>query len=342
MAVRLFILFVLLQTMGAVTVAAQNMSRALVAVGDGASGLFVGRGIVATAADALGDRLIVQVRLHPDRSVLAQVVASDPRSGLALLRVPADGTPDPLPVLRADTSAPTGQVLTVVLSTRPQSSAHGRIRKVSAERPPSYEVDLPADVNVAGAALVDERGRVVAVITRAAVGDGPAHAASAASIRALVDRPQDWLTARPATSLVPPRTRPASAAGVGASSPSAPSTQATERDTVLRDLDSRLGELAGDVTRVGNLNARYRGACVGQYLAPAGSSWPYPWLVEKAELPECQSLRAEIERQIAEARARLAAIEETARRAGILPGELRELLRRHGLEDYDSRLRWGA
>jgi hypothetical protein len=333
MAIRLFTLLVLLQTMGAVTVAAQDVSRALVAVGDGASGLFVGRGLVATSADALGDRLIVQVRLYPDRSVLAQVVASDPRSGLALLRVPADGTPDPLPVLRADTSAPAGQVLTVVLSTRPQSRVQGRIRRVSADRPPSYEVELPADVNVAGAALVDERGRVVAVVTRAAVGDGAAHAASAASIRALVGRPQDWLTARPATSPAPSRTQPA---------PSVSSTQATERDAVLRELDSRLSELAGDVTRVGNLNARYRGACVGQYLSPVGSPWSYPWLIEKAELPECQSLRAEIERQIAEARARLGAIEETARRAGILPGELRELLRRHGLEDYDLRLRWGA
>jgi len=47
----------------------------------------------------------------------------------------------------------------------------------------------------------------------------------------------------------------------------------------------------------------------------------------------------EVERRIADTRASLADIEETARHAGILPGDLRDLLRRNGLEDYDQRLR---
>lgn len=332
-------LFLALLFAAAVPAAAQDVSRALVAVGEGASGVFVGRGLVATAADAVGDRLIVQARLAADRVVLAQVVASDARTGIALLRVPADATPETWPPLRLDGAAGRDEGLGVATSGLAGVRRGARVRKVSGERPPSYEVDLPPGTNVAGSALLDDGGRIVALVTRVGVGSGPAHATSAASIQALVENPQDWLPTRaPSPGAAPSRDR-APATDTPRVGPPVAGSEAGRRAAVLSDLDSRLKGVAREVTQIGNLNVRYRSACVGQYLAPVGSPWAYPWLIEKAELPECQTLRAEVDRRIADTRASLADIEETARHAGILPGELRDLLRRNGLEDYDQRLR---
>ncbi len=159
----------------------QQVGAAVVAVGADHSGSGVivrDDGIVVTSAAFVADGTAPTVTLPDGRVVAAELIGSDPVTGLAVLDLKGEGhTPSVLGTaedLRSgdhaftlhvqpsgDTATETG---TVGLSQRYVGPTGGALD--------GLEIDGPADAVAIGGPLVDERGAVVGVVT--AVDDGAA------------------------------------------------------------------------------------------------------------------------------------------------------------------------
>lgn len=137
-------------------------------------GVVVGQGQVATTTAALGGRRSVRVVVATGRQFDASVVATDPLTGIALLRLSAVLPAAPTPQ-QAQPDVGSGTPAMVVSMTAP---AHGTPRTtwasgtvVSVGRPPSPAAAM-ADITVRGRSvptmpgepLIDRQGRVVGIL----------------------------------------------------------------------------------------------------------------------------------------------------------------------------------
>ena len=103
-----------------------------------------------------------------------------------------------------------------------------------------------------------------------------------------------------------------------------------------------VAKLEGRREELVRLRGEYQADCVGRRTrVPSSNRRRSPYLddemVDNTQLPACRSLARRIERRAHTLQSALAEAEERARRAGVYPGAMREVLRMHGFDRLTRR-----
>lgn len=164
---------------------AWRLTAACVRVTNGstrAAGYFCGRdGLVLTVQGALADRdKPVVVHLADQRTFTAQLVAAPAGAELALVRIPLGRHLALFTGRNADLQPGAEVSLTAIAPAPAGSPAQGRVADTTglADSPPTVLVNLGQHHAAAGTPLLDDRGRVLAILRAAHPADTPPPAAA--------------------------------------------------------------------------------------------------------------------------------------------------------------------
>ena len=333
-------------------------SAAVVAlvVGEGVvSGLVAEPGLVLTSLHALGGRHVVGVRLPGGSTALGQVVWSSAESDLVMVRLPrGSGGSASLPSVSPGQSASRDRALVLFHSAEAGVVVTQAVRLVALGNPDRTGALRPQPAlgpEHLGAAVVDDEGQFVGIVARprigGAQGEGPLVVATsrvrAEMARAEAEGADAGSPARSTSGTGgagdTPSTSPARRrAAEPPDDPSQESDLDRERREGAERLEREVARLAPLRDRAARAAAGYAAECEGQYVPVLGGSpnWPYPGgVIAKADLPECRALseRAAADRE--QLRQRLDTAQEGARRSGVYPGTIRDILARHGFGSLD-------
>lgn len=292
------------------------------------SGFYVAPDTIISNAHVVGDQTSVDIRTARGLVGTGTVISVSKEADLAVVRSS----------VRADFGLPLRNVAQVrpgedVLALgAPQGLTQTVTRGiVSALRREGAVVMVQTDAAVnpgnSGGPLVDSDGRVVGVVTmkrRDAEAIGLAVAAD--HIQALLAHKDVLAVALPSTasSAIPPR---------------GPTASDAQREDGLRRIEQTFRGLNDGVTNLTAMADSYETQCPGhpspgftlsegRRIQPAGQ----PVTLENHD---CVNLRMRMTRLSEQIRGRVEGAEEEARRAGVLPGQVRDLRRRYRL-DWDD------
>jgi len=159
--------------------------------------------------------------------------------------------------------------------------------------------------------------------------------ASIAARKAKAESTLVWIEPRTteATVVVPVTPPVTPSATIGEASPVPADTLAKARAAGVALLGARLVAVRQLLTTRDRTAAQYRDACAGKQTSAGWLLRGEEVTTPNAETPVCRSTLSELESQTATYTAERAAITETARVNGILPGVLRDLLTSNNLPD---------
>lgn len=292
------------------------------------SGFYVAPDTVITNAHVVGDRMSVDVRTARGIVGTGTVVSVSKEADLAVVRtsVRADfGLP-----LRAVAHLRPGE--DVLALGAPQGLTQTVTRGiVSALRREGNVVMVQTDAAVnpgnSGGPLIDNDGRVVGVVTL------KRRDAEAIGLAVATDHVQAVLAHKDVLTVALPASAPPSA------SPRIQTTSDAQRDEGLRRVEQTFREMQGEVTNLTAMADAYEDQCAGhpspgftlsdgRRIQPAGQ----PVTLENRD---CVNLRMRMTRAREQLRVRADGAEEEARRAGVLPGQMRDLRRKYRLDWED-------
>lgn len=292
------------------------------------SGFFVGPDTIVTNAHVVGAAASVSVVGADGTASSGSVVSVSADADLALIRLPrvakfglslrsvADLRPGEEVMALG---APQGFTQTVTRGIVSALRRDGSLLMV--------QTDAAVNPGNSGGPLVDGRGQVVGVVTMKRTD------AEAIGLAIAADHVQAMLAHRAPLAV---STRVALAAG-----PTTPAASASDRmrEEGERRLQQVLAELAKSAASLNEMADAYEQGCRG-HAAPditlAGGRRVRPdGLSVTVENRECVSLRLRMTATHAAVTERLDVAEEDARRAGLLPGQIRDLRRKYQL-DWES------
>ncbi len=167
--------------------------------------------------------------------------------------------------------------------------------------------------------------------------------AAAAAAKAKAESTLVWIAPRTtvATAVEPVTTTPAvtpiaatSSATLGEASPAGPTDAlAKNRAAGAALLGARLVAVRQLLTKRTQTTAQYQEACAGKETSAGWKLRGEEITTPNAQTPVCLTLASDLENQTGTYTRERAAITETARTGGILPGVLRDLLTSHALPD---------
>jgi S1-C subfamily serine protease len=310
------------------------------APGSRGTGFFVGDDLLVTNDHVVNGATSVTVRLDSGRSHAARVERTVPDVDLALLRT-APGTAPAVLALASVASVRTGQeVIAIGSALGLQNTVTRGI--ISARRQAGSVVLLQTDAAInpgnSGGPLLDRQGLVLGVTTLKIGGraEGLGFAVAADHVLALMDGRSSAMVAAAAGA---PAADPASprAGGALAGFGAAKSGADVQRDAGEQTFDREMAAAAQKARQIDGYWDRYQGTCAPRpwrggdrawfglgddpaAAAPTGRSQNCPYW-----LNDLRTMSREFE-----AAMRMAA--DNARRAGVYPGTLRDVRRRHRLD----------
>lgn len=292
------------------------------------SGFAVRPDLVATSGHVVGDHGGVDLVDRRGGRWRGTVTARSVEADLALVRLEPDAPPFPVLPLRAAATLKAGEEVVAVGSplgldhtvTRGIVSGLRRMGSVTI-----VQTDAALNPGNSGGPLVDTTGRVVGVVwagRRDAALIGLAVAAD--HLMALVD-------GRPAAVSQPG----AGLAGLATVDGRVPEQAEADlrREQAGAQLDAALAALARHAQQYRAMEEEYDRVCRG--LGPDGTPPPgvAPGAARTEAHPQCRDFKSQLDTRLAWIRDQLAALDEEARRAGVYPGVVRDLRRRHGLDE---------
>jgi trypsin-like peptidase len=303
------------------------------------TGFFVDRGLVMTNHHVVGESSFVRVHFVDGTSTTGQVTRLATDADLALVSVDAVGTkiaPVPLGSYRR---LQTGEEVVAI------GSSLGVLRNtvtrgiVSAVRRSSGVVYVQTDAAInpgnSGGPLVDKYGQVVGINTSKVTG------AELLGFSIAIDHGRRLLKGE---NYVADRTAPDATRADGTLDAFAsPRTSELEerRQVGLAQYDAAVGALAGQADYVDAEWGEYAKWCgtSGASAPSGGRVWFAIWSAAGAiggnARADCSAMHADILERANRVRATLQDASERARRAGVFPGEARDLRRKYAL-DYDG------
>jgi putative serine protease PepD len=308
------------------------------------SGFFVGPGLVVTNRHVVAGVDEVSVKTSDAKELPAKVYVRARDFDLALVQL--YGTPAQhavLPLARLEDVRVGQDVIAVGSPLGLQNTVtRGIVSAVRTEDGVSLiQSDAAINPGNSGGPLVDRRGRVIGVTThyrglqgsrgQVLAGEALGFSIAADHVRSLVDGKLASVPFVPASERDPlalwrssvPEAEPAADA-------SSAEALRSRGDDVLQARLLQLAEFAAGIDRLWREIQQLCGD--GR---PPDARAPRPWLRALPASPgflACGSSVAEVERRARQLKAGMERTEEDARRAGVLPGRVRELRARHDLE----------
>jgi len=297
------------------------------------TGFFVAPTLVITNAHVVGQHASVTLRLEGGAAVAARVERLSPETDLALLRVPSPRPASAVLPLGSSRGLRAGQEVIVIGSPLGLRNTVTR-GIVSALRNANgvllVQTDAAINPGNSGGPLLDRQGRVIGVATLKQ-GD-----AESLGFAVAIDHAQALIDGRPLDRVV------GSAAPTGPLNPrptddgSAPSETDARREQGARAFAQVIQALARRADQVDEYWGRFKKSCNG---VPASRRGDREWmsLVDRAPaftaaIPACGSWLTDLNAMAANLREDDARAREEARRAGVLPGVVRDVLRTHRMD----------
>ena len=302
------------------------------------TGFFVDRGLVVTNQHVVGDAHLVQVRLSNGTSANGTVLRRASDADLALVRVDGLGSANAIVALGSYRSLQVGEDVVAIGSSLGVLQNTVTRGIVSAVRRTGGVVFVQTDAAInpgnSGGPLVDKFGRVVGVNTAKVMG------AESLGFSIAIDHGRRLIGGETlvADTGAPNATRSEN----GTNDFSSSATDSNEvRHVAVAAYDSAMRALSAQADAVDSMWREYTGFCgITAPAAPAGGrSWFGIWSSTSAAGGNARAACPDMRSIIADRanRVKIAMIDasEDARRAGVYPGEARDLRRRY-LLDYDG------
>ena len=318
-----------------------------VGVGSG-SGFFVAPGLIVTNRHVIAGAYEVTVKTSDGKQRPAKVYVRARDFDLALVQL--YGAPPPHALLPLATLADVRVGQEVVAVGSPLGLQNTVTRGiVSAVRTEDGVTMIQSDAAInpgnSGGPLVDRRGRVIGVTTQVrklvnlgrggpvVLGESLGFAIASDHVRALLDGKLASTPFAPESERDPLE---ALRAGLAEPTPAAPADSSTAeaiRTSGEQVLVARIEQLAKFAAGIDSLWAQYQASCPeGRATASRDAR---PWLRSSPAatgFEACGSGLVEVRRRADQLRTAMGTVEEDARRAGVLPGRVRELRARYGLD----------
>lgn len=293
------------------------------------SGFFAAPRAVVTNRHVVQDNVSVTVRLSTGQALSGRVESSSPEFDLAIVRV--DGAPASqrvLPLGSASSVRPGQEVLAIglALGVFQNSVTRGIISAVRrSDRTVLLQTDAAINPGNSGGPLLNRRGEVVGINTMKVAGN-----AEALGFAVAVDHAAGMLAGGRQPDLALSKTAPLSQSlAPGFSSGSATDTARLEG---TRRYEQIVEGAAREASKADDYWSRIKANCAVRTTPGYDREW-FGLSDGRVSLRDgnasCASALKELEQYAARLRAALSAAEEDARRADVLPGEMREIRRRH-------------
>ncbi len=297
------------------------------------TGFFVAGDLVITNAHVVGQQASATLRMHDGTTTPARIERLSAETDLALLRVPAARPAGVVLPLGSAHGLRAGQEVIVIGSPLGLQSTVTR-GIVSALRDASGVLLIQTDAAInpgnSGGPLLDRQGRVIGVAT---LKQGEAESLGFA---VAIDHAQALIEGRPLDRVVGASapTRPLSPPG--ASPAPAPSATDEGREAGTRAFDATIQALARRADQVDDYWARFKKSC---NAVPSVRRGDREWmgLVDRAPaftaaIPACGSWLADLNEMASNLQEDDARAREAARRAAVLPGAVRDTLRKYRMD----------
>jgi S1-C subfamily serine protease len=294
------------------------------------TGFFVASDMLVTNDHVVGLHTSVTVKLHDGTAHPARVERTVPEVDLAVLRVSGASAPQVLTLRAANDVRPGQEVIAIGSALGLQSTVTRGI--VSAKRLAGAVLLLQTDAAInpgnSGGPLLDRDGQVIGVTTlkMGSGAEGLGFAVAADHVRALLD-------GRPVTSAAPAASRRPLAASVPAmTNDTSADGQRMRGQEAYAD---NLGRLAQHAAQVDAQWTRFVATCQPAIARDGDRDW-----FSLAERPttfngrdrNCPNWLSDMQRMSREFAAVMRQTGEAARRAGVYPGTLRDVRRKHRLD----------
>jgi S1-C subfamily serine protease len=300
------------------------------------TGFFVATDLVVTNDHVVGREVSVTLRLHDNSTRSARVERTVPEVDLALLRTspsPRDGGPPVLPLGRSDTARVGQEVIAIGSALGLQSTVTRGI--VSARRQSGQVLLLQTDAAInpgnSGGPLLDRDGTVLGVTTAKIGGtaEGLGFAVAAEHVAALIEG-RASIGATPAVAsgaAASPAMPPVGSAAVSGTD--------ARRAANLEALARNVQELSAHAAQIDSQWTRFERLCQPRLVSDGDRPW-FALASSRATLAgvdaNCPYWLGDMENASRSFGAAMRAVGENARRAGLLPGDLRALRRQHRLD----------
>ncbi len=311
------------------------ISRALPAIvsieaGSGrGSGFFAAPQVVVTNRHVVQGSTSVIVRLSSGQAVNGRVEADSPEFDLAVVRVDA-APPDHrvLPLGTVSSVRPGQEVIAIglALGVFQNSVTRGIISAVRrTDRTVLLQTDAAINPGNSGGPLLNRRGEVIGINTMKAAGN-----AEALGFAVAVDHAAGMLSGGRQPQLAMSTTAPVSPSlAPGFSSGSSTDTARIES---TRRYEQIVESAAREASKADSYWDRIKASCAVRASSGYDREWFALWdgrVSLRDGNPSCTAALKELEQFATQLRTTLANAEEDARRASVLPGEMRDIRRRH-------------
>lgn len=297
--------------------------------GNRGTAFFVGPDTLITNVHVVGPSHTVTIRRSSGASSQARVQTRSSQFDIAVLKV---FNPEPgQAVIRLGSAeaAQSGQEVVAIgsaLGTLQNTVTRGIVSAVR-QSGGAMLVQTDAAVNPgnSGGPLLDRKGQAIGVTTMGYSGrQGLNFAVAAEHVQAVLEGRAD----APGSSSV--------AQGLEGLSPQLPSEAEQVRNSAAQQYERAVGQLAERAERVDSAWRQFRGSC---YQGMVAGVYDREWFalfdpnaMRGAVVTGCEGYFSEIRLEAGKIRDAVLAIDEAARRAGVYPGTLREVKRRHRLD----------
>ncbi len=297
------------------------------------SGFFAAGGLVLTNAHVVGTRGYVSLKLSDGQAMTGQVVRSAPAMDLAVIRPERVAPGQAVLALRDLGDVRVGQEVLAVgnpLGVLQNTVTRGIVSAIrSAGGVTLIQTDVAVNPGNSGGPLVDRQGWVIGVTTLKVGGQAESlsFAVAAPHARAMLEGRMDAVAQASGTL----QDRLQTSFNGNAASASDP-----QHDAAMAELERRLKGATEFADRIDSGWAEYRAACLQGVTLKKRYDREWFALLERtppsAASIGCGPLAEDLTNAAGKLRVFMAEALNAARRAGILPGELREACRRHRLD----------
>jgi S1-C subfamily serine protease len=302
------------------------------AAGSVGTGFFVAPGVVLTNKHVVGGSSAVRVRFHNGNTSLASVTTTAGDADLALVRISNPPMPQPTLVLGSVNGVQVGsEVLAIgsALGLFQSTVTRGIVSAVRSAGGLMYiQTDAAINPGNSGGPLVDKHGRVIGITTSKVA------PAESLGFAIGIDHAKKLMQGQTTVAGALPRASDRDVRLEGAVNPALRSDTDLARERGTEQFEIAVRTLARRADAVDTQWQRYRVACAAQSASGAanGRDWFGIW-AEATSVGDagsaCGTFRSDLVSIAAEIRRAMVQAEEIARRAGVYPGVVRDVRKKH-------------
>ena len=296
--------------------------------GNRGTAFFVGPDTLITNVHVVGPSHTVTIRRSSGASSEARVQTRSSQFDIAVLKVFNPEPGQAVIRLGSAAAAQSGQEVVAIgsaLGTLQNTVTRGIVSAVRQSGGATLvQTDAAVNPGNSGGPLLDRKGQAIGVTTMGYSGrQGLNFAVAAEHVQAVLEGRADGGSSSVAK-------------GLEGLSPQLPSEAEQVRNSAAQQYEQAVGQLAGRADRVDSAWRQFRGSC---YQGMVAGTYDREWFalfdanaMRGAVVTGCEGYFSEIRLEAGKIRDAVLAIDEAARRAGVYPGTLREVKRRHRLD----------